>query len=69
MKSPDINIITITTVKGLDYHCIIYGDRKYDVIHLLENSGRKHGRRDGRTSRPYLIESSWLMPGFQLEFI
>ena len=29
--------ITITTVKGIGYHCIIYIN-KSNIIHLLENS-------------------------------
>ena len=38
MMSPDINNITITTIKGVTYCCIIYGVSKFDAILLLENS-------------------------------
>ena len=44
MMNPDINSIAIITVKGDDYHCMIYGVRKYDANHVLENSVRDdHG--------------------------
>ena len=36
MMSPGINNVTIITIKGVDYCCIIYGVSKSDVIHLLE---------------------------------
>ena len=38
MMSPDINNVAITTIKGVDYRCIIYGVSKFDAIHLLKNS-------------------------------
>ena len=33
----DISHITIITVKGIDYRCIIYDIRKSDAYNLLEN--------------------------------
>ena len=37
MMIHNIYNITITTIKGVDYCCTIYGVSKYDGIHLLEN--------------------------------
>ena len=37
MMSPGINNIAIITVKAVDYRYSIYGVRKSDGIHMLEN--------------------------------
>ena len=34
----NISDIAIVTVKGVDYHCILYEITKSETIHLLENS-------------------------------
>ena len=38
MLSVNINDIAITTVKNVDYHCIIRSITKYEPINLLKNS-------------------------------
>ena len=39
MWSVIISAITVITIKGVDYGCIIHGIRKFKAINLLENSG------------------------------
>ena len=34
----NISDITLVSVKGIDYHCIIHEISKSDAIHLFENS-------------------------------
>ena len=39
MWSVIISAITVITIKGFDYGCIIHGICKFKAINLLENSG------------------------------
>ena len=34
----NISDTAIITIKGVDYHCIIHDNGKYETIHFLENS-------------------------------
>ena len=38
MMSPDINNVAVTSIKSVDFHCIIYGVSNSVAVHLLENS-------------------------------
>ena len=38
MLCPGLKDVAIITVRGVDYHCVIYDVSKSKAIHLLENS-------------------------------